>query len=222
MNIDKTIDEIITDFRFKRLKTVIENNSYHNNEAVFDHVLKVFKKAKESILGSFIKDTIARKKFINFTNETIYGIKRKDAMLIAAILHDIAKGTKYKDGVKEQEIKKIDKNGFVLFPNHEYIGSILASQILKDKGLSKDITDYICKIIKLHGVFSEFYFDDVKNWSEEEIINDIKNKSEGIYIETLFNVYCDCFDAVPFQKSKQAIEKVFNNLDLYSERIYHF
>lgn len=222
MDIDKLIDGIIADPRFKRLKNVIENNSYHDHEAVSDHILKVLKKAKELVSGNFIKNKDAKEKFIKFTNETIYDFKIKETMLITALLHDIAKGAKYKDNDKEQEIKRIDKKGYVLFPHHEYIGSILAAQILLDKGLSRNITNYICKIIKLHGVFSEFYFDDLKNLNEEEIIDDIKNKSEDVYIETLFNVYCDCFDALPFQKSKEIIEKVFNNLNLYTKRKYYF
>lgn len=47
MNIDELIKQIINTSLFLQLKNVIENNTYHDHEKTYDHLIKTFETAKE-------------------------------------------------------------------------------------------------------------------------------------------------------------------------------
>jgi len=223
MQIDELINKIKNVPKFLNLKKVIENNQYHYNQSVYDHILEVLERAVNFSSGDFIENEEAKRLFIEFTNQEIGELKIKDSMLLTALLHDVSKSAKYNDGDgKEQAVLKTDSNGKTEGQMHEYVSSLLAPQFLEDRGLSEEAVNHVCKVIKLHDAFDEDYFKMVLDWPIEQIVDNVKLRAEGVYIEALFNIYCDCFTAKPFQFALKTIEKIFESPFLYSKRAFYF
>ena len=125
-------------------------------------------------------------------------------MLLVALLHDIGKAAFYKDGEVEQPVLHIDSKWDTSCPGHEYIGSLFIPEVLKGLVSEKAIS-YIAKIASLHDTISDLYFKDMRGWGMTEALNNIKSKSEGFYIESLFNIYCDVYYAKPSEYLKEYI-----------------
>jgi len=220
MKVDEIIEKIKIDPRFLKLKDVIENNTHHDHQPVYDHTMLVLKTAQEKITGDFITNPKAKELFINFTNEKIEGnTTRKDCMLLVALLHDIGKAAYYEDGEIEYSVLH-EKNGITSCPGHEYVSSLFVPHLLKDLVLEKT-AEHITKIVGLHDTINDIYFNAMKDWPLKDVLDNIKSKSYGFYIESLFNIYCDVYHAGVSSHLREIAEKLFNYPDLYAKRIYY-
>lgn len=217
---DTLVEKIIKNHLFLRLRAVVENNSYHDHEDVYSHAIKTKNIALKEINADFIANPKARKSFIDFTDEDFHGMKRADVMILVALLHDIGKILFVKEVNKTRPLMVIDESGVTLCPGHEYWGSTIVAEVLKDFLLPKEVVDYIATVIKLHDTFNARYFEVRQNWTWDALINGVKSRAEGFYKEALFNIYCDCFTAAPFQQSKEMVVKIFNEPKLYERRKY--
>lgn len=214
------IKKIIDNPLFLKLEEVVESNPYHDHEAVFDHLIKTKDIAKRQITGDFITNPEAKKLFLRFINEDFQGMRRTDIIILIALLHDIGKILKVKEGDSAETIMVTDSSGITSAPGHEYWGSTIVAKILQDLSIKPEIITYIANVIRLHDSFGGPYWASKKDWPWDLILNDIKSRAEGFYKETLFNIYCDCFNAKPFESDKKMIIKVFNEPNLYIEREY--
>ncbi len=214
------IDKIIQQPLFLQLKNIVENNAYHNHEDVYSHALKTKDIALREISGEFIGNLSARKSFLEFVNEDFAGMKRADILIMIALLHDIGKILYVKEADRSNSILVTDSSGITTCPGHEFWGSTIVSQVLKDLALKIEIVNYISSVVKLHDTFGGSYFPIKTDWPPDFLINDVKSRSEGLYKEALFNIYCDCFSAALFQPTKKMIIEVFNNPSLYEKREY--
>lgn len=219
-NLDLIVEKTINNSLFLKLKNVIENNPWHDRESVYDHLLKTYKIAKEQIEVDFIKNEEAKKSFLGFINEESDGVKIKDLMLITALIHDIGKILYYKENNQEKPLRHENANGITKMPGHEYWGSTIVPELLKDTGLSKDNTQRIAKVVRLHDTFSDSYLGGLKDKDIDFVIDDIKARAEGFYKEALFNIYCDVFTATPSQQSIKRIIEIFNSPTFYTQREY--
>ncbi len=220
MDLQTLITKITQHQLFLRLKNVIENNSYHNQEDVYSHLLKTMGIAQEQITGSFITNPQAKELFDQFIYVQIQGFKRRDIMILIALLHDIGKILSTKEGAKQKSILVTNSADRTFCPNHEYWGSTIVGNFLHEFNLPEEVITYIAQIIKLHDTFGDSYWDSKKSWPWELTLNDIKSRAEGYYKEALFNIYSDCFTAVPFQYGKEMIVKALNDPNLYTKREY--
>lgn len=220
MNIEELVSKIISSPLFLKLKDVVENNSYHDHEKTYDHLIKTYEIAKSQIKGDFIVNKDARNLFLQFVNAPFDNLKNGDIMLLTALLHDIGKILYYKEGANEYSLRHQDSQGIVSNPGHEYWGSTIVNEFVKDTQLSPKIVEKIAKIIRLHDSFGAHYFTPMLDLPIEKIIDDVKARAEGCYKEALFNVYCDCFTAKPFEKAKEKVIEIFNQPSLYIEREY--
>lgn len=219
MNVDQIIEKVKVDPRFLKLKDVVENNTHHDHQSVYDHTMLVFNVAKEKLTAEFISNPEAKKRFLDFINERAdEKFTRKDCMLLTALLHDIGKAASYKEDGVEKPVLKI-KDGITSCPNHEYISSTIVPQILEDLASEKAI-EYISKSVCLHDSINDPYFKEMKDWEMTEVIDNIKGKSQGLYIECLFNIYCDVYFAKPSACLREMSEKIFNSPFLYEKRNY--
>lgn len=205
MDIDLIAQKIISTSLFLKLKNVIENNSYHSNEPVYNHLLKTFEKAKQEINGTLIINPKAKEKYNAFVEEKIGYIKRKDLMQILALIHDIGKSVK-------PLIKLAD--GSTKAPNHEYEGSLIVKDVLTDTELPEEAIAFLEKGVRLHDAFNAFYQEN-KNLNSAEYIDAMKKRSEGMHIEETFNALCDCYSAVPFHDALPIIKQMFNDPYFY-------
>jgi len=217
---DEYIEKIQKHPLFLRLKDVVENNAWHDHEDVFTHSVKTKDIALREINSDFITNTEAKEKFLRFINEYINGFKRADLLILIALLHDIGKILSIKKGESLRSIEVTDDKGITSPPGHEYWGSTIVHGILKDLSLDDEVAAYITKGIKVHDAFQGEYFPSKKDWPKEKLINDIKSRAEGLYIESMFNNMCDVYTATPFQPYKELVFKIFNEPDFYERQEY--
>lgn len=217
---DALIEQIIRNPFFLQLKSIVENNDYHDHEDVYSHSLRVKNTAQREIKADFITNPDAKNKFLEFAGEDFHGYKRADILVLVALLHDIGKILQVREDETIHPLIVTNKEGKTSCPGHEFWGSTIVAELTKNLPLPKEITDYITTIIRSHDTFNLLYWENKKDWPLETLLNDVKSRAEGLYKEALFNIYCDCFSAAPFQGAKEMIIKVFNEPSLYERREY--
>ena len=156
-------------------------------------------------------------------DEDVFGMKRRDILVIIALLHDCGKILGFKENGKISTL--ITQNPFdpsqTMCPGHEYWGGeMVVREILKDSGLDEKIIEYIGKVTKQHGLFSAEYYVGKEKWSQSELLNDVKARAEGLCKESLFNMYCDGYTSPAFSQGKTRVEKLFNAPLFYADREY--
>lgn len=219
-HLDSAVKTILSHPSFMKLQAVVENNSYHEHESVYDHLLKTFTLAKEKATGNFIKNTAAQKAFQTFTEKTTDGVTKKDMLILTALLHDIGKCLSYTDNNKTYDITLTLPDGTTRCPGHEYQGSLLIPTILEKITLPQSVLSSIENVIRLHDTFNEDYFRAKQQWHIQDLVTDAKTRAETFYLEALFNMYCDCYTAKPFQFAIPFIEKLFHEPSFYTPRKY--
>lgn len=218
MKLDSLISQIIQNPLFIRLKENEENGPYHNHELTYDHLIKTKDIAQREVKGDFITNAEAKKLFLEFVEKDVYGLKKGEVMILTALLHDIGTILQVQENDEYRPIK-VQEGEINTFPGHEYWGSTIVSEFTKDL-LPEEITNLIAQVIKLHDVYGETYFATKTDWSFSKLLNDVKSRAENLYKESLFNIYCDCFTAAPYQNAKRKIVELFNDPGLYIERKY--
>lgn len=222
MNLEETINKIISTPLFLKLKNIIENNPHREDkdEDTYSHLIKTLEIAKQQIDTPFITDSIAKTSFKNFINEEIYGIKRRDIMILISLLHDTGKILSTEENGLKKPILVTNSEGRTFCPNHEYWGSTIVDKFLDEFNLPAEVITYISCVIKLHDTFNDYYWESKKTWQWDLTLNDVKSRAEGYYKEALFNIYCDTFTASVSSYSREMIVKTFNDPKLYAERKY--
>lgn len=214
-------EQIINHPLFQKLKVVVENNTYHDHETVYDHLVKTAKIATEQLDGHFITNPQAKEKFLELVNQKLYGTDLKTIMILTALLHDVGKFLVYSEGDKTKPINMQKPNGNTSAPGHPFWGGrIVVPEILKEVELSTAAKQMIADIVKVHNAYEEPYFTDRKDWTLQQLISDIKSEATGYYEEALINLYFDCYKAEPFSFAKSQIEKVLNDPTFYDKRKY--
>lgn len=204
--IDQLIEKIIQNLLFLKLKDVVENNPWHDHESVYDHSIKTKNIALEEIKGEFITNTESKKAFLKFVSGNLDGRKKADLMILSALLHDVGK----------LETPQIIVDGMTKAPGHEAKGGQIVTQFLENLHLTDQQIEYISKIVGTHDSFQGEYLSQRENLSIQDIIADMRTRADGLYIESMFNNFCDVYTAPPFQPYKQLIVKIFSNPKLYA------
>lgn len=157
---------------------------------------------------------------MEFVNTPFENLTNGDVMILTALLHDIGKILYYRDGENDYPLRHENTAGIVSNPGHEYWGSTIVRVFVKDTPLSEKIIEKIARVIRLHDTFGAHYLTPMFDFPMEKIIDDVKARAEGFYKEALFNQYCDCFTAKPFEKAKEKVIEIFNEPSLYTPREY--
>lgn len=220
MNIDEIAKKIINSPLFLKLKPVIENNDWHDNESVYDHLIKTYEIAKDQITGDFITNVEAKKLFLEFVNSNFEGIKMSDVMILTALIHDIGKALYYKENQEEKPLRHVNNQGITRFPGHPYWSSTLVFGLLKEYGLSEKLLEKIASVVRLHDTFNDVFLANTSSWKMEDVIDEVKTIAENYHIEALFNIYCDEFTAEVSRDSIKKMIEIFNSPLLYSKREY--
>lgn len=194
---------------------------WHDHERVFDHALKTADRAKQEVGGEFITNEKARKLFLEWMDEDIFGMKRRDVCVLTALVHDCGKVLQYREGDTINSLATTFlQTEQTSFPGHEYWGGeLVVPEILKDISLHVSLKEHIATLVKVHDTFNIYFFGK-QDWSLAKLIEDAKSRAEGYYKEAMFNSYCDCYTASAFASAKARIEEVFNKPDLYTKRTY--
>ena len=221
MNLDTSIQKIISHDLFIGLKGVIENiDGWHDHEDVYSHSLATMERAKKYSTGDFITNPQAKEKFLLWTHTDVEGIKISDVLILTALVHDTGKILSFTEGEKKHVINIIKENGQTSCPGHEYWGATrVVPHILENSDIPQKVQEHISTLVRLHGVFNAFFFGK-DQWSVSEFTFYAKAQAEGYYKETMFNSYCDCFTSPAFRMPKEKIEELFNDPNLYTPREY--
>jgi putative nucleotidyltransferase with HDIG domain len=166
-------DELIKELpELYELKEVVENNSSHDHENVFDHTLDVLKKM--NVITRQLKPEIK-----SYMNEEISDYKRKDLVFLATLFHDIAK----KETISYNE----EKTSCL---GHEQAGSQKASKLLNRFDISPQEKIIVLYLIKNHGEIHSL-LDDKENL--EKNFDAYKRKHEKLFLEQIVMGFADTF-----------------------------
>jgi len=212
-DLDKAVEQIKNNKDFLKLKKVIENNINHDNETTYDHCIKTYEVAQKSINGNFITNKFAKRKFDDYLSEKICGIEKRNLMQITALIHDIGKLIIFVDNSKKRSLHITYPDGTTLAPEHGFWGSIIVKDVVKDVGFSQDIIDYLAKCVKLHVVGFDHWLD--KKLRTDELLWELKLRSENIHVEVIFNVYCDLYHGAGFKDSIHLPVELLNKIETY-------
>ena len=134
------------------LEEIIENNLWHNNDPVFNHVISVLTELNK--LFEEVNDKIKA-----YLAEKIKNYSRKDLLFIAAIFHDISKKETLKGNNKITECIE-----------HEKMGAEKLRSILLRLDLTEEEKERVIKIVRNHG-FIHYNFGYLEKWEEFKIRN---------------------------------------------------
>lgn len=165
---------------YYNLEKTIENNLWHNNQNVLDHVISVFAElenilkfknlnsAKKSILKKYLSDKIEKR-------------SRKEILIIATLLHDIAK--------TDTLVKLPD--GTAYCPGHDLLGAKKVSLFSDRFDLGKKDEKYVKRIIKYHYYISEILNSIINEGNKENHLKIFKDTVGDIAIELVLLMQAD-------------------------------
>jgi len=151
---------------FYKLKNVVANSSWHDEDIMFEHSLKVAV-GVQKVLSNLPP------KLNNKLNETVQNYTKKELLFIAAVFHDIGK---LHTGQQEGDT--------ISFPSHEKVGASNIGKILAPATLLPQELDLIKNIIRNHGLLHDLFSKDESNRVEEDY-KKIKTKHQDIILELL-------------------------------------
>jgi UTP:GlnB (protein PII) uridylyltransferase len=148
---------------FYELKAVMENNAWHNRDSTFNHTLTVMEELEKLLnkTGSRVKRHLAEK---------IGCHTRRELLILAALLHDIA---------KKEALKAEGKNTY--FPGHEEASALKAGKILSRFDISPDEKEFVTDIIRNHNAIHLLL--DSDDGGAEERVERCRKAHSGIFTE---------------------------------------
>lgn len=181
---------------YYELNSVIENSPWHLNQSVFNHMVAVFK-GLEKVLGfSFIKGEI-KKEVLKHLQTKVKKHSRKELLIIATLLHDIAK--------KETIIE--EQSGIKRCPAHEIIGSNMVKKFSSRFDLSNNETKIVEKIVHYHGFTNDILTLALSKNRISRYCSIFREIVGDIYIELFLLMYADILGSDLEKSNKQEFDK---------------
>jgi len=177
---------------FFELKNCVENNSWHNDDPVFNHTLSVLEEL-EKLLNT------VNNKINSYLNQTIDSYSKRDLLFLATLFHDIAKTDTF-----------AEENNVTSCPQHEEIGSKKVRKILDRFDLSEQEKVIVVNLVKYHGEIHPILSS--KNDNLKEQLADFETKHHDIFTELILLGMSDT-------SGSQLKE---NNIDEYNFRIDYY
>ncbi len=221
-DIEEVLQQISEHPYIQKTKHVCEVNAAHTEDSVHTHLMQTLDMARKSIDGNFISHPQAKQLFDNFMNRKIEGVAYKDIALLFAFIHDVGKILSFKEGneVFPMNIQKPNAPlGNTYNPGHEYWGSQLVPEILKNLPMNQKLVEYITTIVRLHGQVFDYHTSFIQ-FPLEDAIRDVKSRVEGYHLAVLFNSYCDAAYNKPLQPCRELIVQMLNSPSTYTLREY--
>ena len=165
---------------YYKLASITENNAWHINQNVFDHVVGVFAGLEEVLKFKDLNNSQVEKIYRYLS--TKIGLRtRKEVLIVATLLHDIAKTdtlVKHKDGTTS-------------CPSHELIAAGRVKHFSKRFGLNKDDEIYVERIVRYHGFISEILNLIIENSNKEKYSVIFEETVGDVAIELILLMYSD-------------------------------
>ncbi len=162
------------------LKSITENNPWHSNQNVFDHVVAVFEGLEEVSRLNFLDDK-KRNKLSNYLNTKVGSLSRKELLTVATLLHDVAKA----------DLLIKSPSGNTSCPGHELIGSSMVIRFSDVFGLDEKGINQVTKIVHYHGDVNDFLTLIIHKDNQKKYLRLLRTVVEDIDIELLLFMYAD-------------------------------
>ncbi|MFC1701002.1 HD domain-containing protein [Patescibacteria group bacterium] len=156
---------------FFELKNYVENNSWHNNDSVFNHTLTVLTE-----LEKLLRDI--NNKINSYLNQKIENYTKRDLLFLGTLFHDIAKSDTF-----------VKTDNSTTCKNHEELGSEKVAKILDRFDLSNQEKAIIIDIVKFHGDIHIILSPNNKNIDEQ--YQEFKTKRHEIFMELILLAMAD-------------------------------
>lgn len=161
------------------LKSVTENNPWHLRQKVFDHVVAVFAGLEKVLELNFLK-TNTRNKIQNHLGKKVGKFTRKELLIVATLLHDIAKN----------KAVITDPSGNTKSPGHEIIGSIIVEAFSSRFILDKRGEVFVKRIVQYHGFVNDI-LTLILDKKQKNFFRIFKEAVGDISLELLLFMYAD-------------------------------
>lgn len=173
------LQEILPEFY--DLKNITENNPWHLHQTVFDHVVRVIS-GMEKVLQLDFFNSENKKRIEKYLNTRRGKATRKEILVVATILHDIAK---LHTCIENKETKA------TRCPGHEILGSFMAGRMGKRFGLEKTSITHLQNIVLHHGFIHEILNLILEKRSAEKFIKLYCDATEHFSLEVVLLAYAD-------------------------------
>ena len=170
------------------LEAIVENGHWHQRQNVLDHVIGVFA-GLETILAST--------SFGSYLEETIGTKSRRELLVVATLLHDIAK--------VDTLVKKED--GAAGCPGHELIGAARVSQFSARFGLDAVAESYVERIVRYHGFISEILSLIISTGQKEKYLNLFFTTVGDVAIELTLLMHADLLGSDLMKSDNQGFDE---------------
>ena len=157
---------------FYELRSVIENNGWHDNDSTFNHTLTTFEQLEKILAG-------VNPAVVAYLAQRVGGHTRRELLFLATLFHDIGK--------KETRISEGDLSRF---PGHEKAGALKVRSILQRLGLAAVEQDFVCEIIRRHDEIHQLLADPQDSQLPAKLEAFSKN---GLFLELVLLAMADTF-----------------------------
>ena len=165
---------------FYDLEKTIENNLWHNNQNVLDHVICVFTEL-ENILKFKNLNSAQKISFKKYLSVMIERRRRKEILIVATLLHDIAK--------TDTLVKLPD--GTAYCPGHDLLGAEKVKLFSDRFDLGKKDEERVENIIKYHYYTSEILNSMISEGNKEKYLKIFINTVGDVAIELVLLMQAD-------------------------------
>lgn len=162
------------------LEKTIENNLWHNNQNVLDHVISVFAEL-ENILKFKNLNSAQKSLLKKYLSDKIEKRSRKEILIVSTLLHDIAK--------TDTLVKLPD--GTAYCPGHDLLGAKKVNLFSDRFDLGKKDEKYVERIIKYHYYISEILNSIINEGNKEKYLKIFRDTVGDIAIELVLLMQAD-------------------------------
>jgi len=165
---------------YYELATVTENNLWHNNQNVLDHVIEVYA-GLEKLLEFNDLNSDQKFKLKNYLSLIVGNQTRQNVLKVSALLHDIA--------ITDTIVKNSD--GSIRCPGHDLIASARVKNFAERFDLDKTAEIYVERIVRYHGFISEILNLIIANKNEDKYFQIFKETVGDVSIELILLMHAD-------------------------------
>jgi hypothetical protein len=165
---------------YYELSNIIENNLWHDNQSVLNHVIGVFAGLEKLLKFENIADD--KKKFAEEYLTQVIGSKtRLDILKVATLLHDIAKN--------DTLVKRA--NGTADCPGHELIGAARVGNFSDRFDLDDRDEEYVERVVRYHGLISQILGLIIANGNKEVYLQIFMETVGDVALELVLLMHAD-------------------------------
>ncbi len=162
------------------LAQITENSVWHDHQNVLDHVIGVFA-GLEKVLRFETFDASQKAQLEKYLAETVGNKTRREILMVATLLHDIAKG--------DTLVEKPD--GTSGCPGHELIGAARVKKFAERFDLDPTASSYVERIVRYHSLISDILSLIISNQQPEKYTYIFQETVGDITIELSLLAYAD-------------------------------